>query len=846
MAGVIMESAVSMRIAHNKGSSSSSADHSHSTNGAATSLASSFDNSENSTPPGQKAPQKTQAELFNEKIASTTMDELEGQARLLEISESAPVQDPGRLRLSNIKSDSFTSSRAAGYEHSELSNGRTASLDGKSIASGMAALDEKESLRPDDSASLQAFEEEDGLSNAGSIAAGGSKAHRIREASKRLTQPNSQLINGKDTTASATVQLDGQDVASTQMPCVSKTLGDPASEVILPPGYVRHDPDEKLLEALDSPKDRLFILRLEQDVIDFVRDSRDASLDLPPVNSFYRMLSHKLADYYFLTHFVDSRSTAVRLYRTPFCRLPPPLTGIANPLTMESTPPSSAPSVKIMRRVITNKDGSRETLPSSSAASSDGISKPASEMGFEEGIDVKVEVSQQSNDATSLKDKLNLSREQREAKYKEARERIFKDFEEVPPGEGEAPENETSRSSSVTGKKKLTKRQKVPKDDSFEARSKYSMVFNNHYQSLDNPGVPHYTAFPSHMGPQNMTGHTMISGPPYQHSQGPQADMYPYQSQWNSSCTGQQGGIGFGPYKQMMPSNGYPNSPVMHTGPSNQFPGQQPSPADYQGGQTYSRPAMSQYHPQWSGPQFSNTYQQQSQTYLPTSLSNQMPNQMSTPIVSPDSSNFQMGAMNPQQYSSPQYPFNHMPQQGQGKMQHPIQGNFYRNSLNPHTHNFIPTSQSYSVSAPGNACQSMPYYNNQHLPGSPGHGEFGNGRPYQMDQMHPSNAASFSGVYPAPPRFQSQTHLAQNFYQSPGVPPTDRSFPSPPEQASISTWTTPSSLPPKPNFTSRGPIVVHSGSTNSLSTQKTGERKAESGQNESGDDSGVLGQAPKA
>ena len=47
------------------------------------------------------------------------------------------------------------------------------SLDGKSVASGTTfALDEKESIRPDDSASLRAVEEEDVVSPPDSIAAG--------------------------------------------------------------------------------------------------------------------------------------------------------------------------------------------------------------------------------------------------------------------------------------------------------------------------------------------------------------------------------------------------------------------------------------------------------------------------------------------------------------------------------------------------------------------------------------------------------------------------------------------------------------------------------------------------
>jgi hypothetical protein len=33
-------------------------------------------------------------------------------------------------------------------------------------------------------------------------------------------------------------------------------------------------PDEKLLEALQSPRDRLFIVKLEQDFIDFIKEPR--------------------------------------------------------------------------------------------------------------------------------------------------------------------------------------------------------------------------------------------------------------------------------------------------------------------------------------------------------------------------------------------------------------------------------------------------------------------------------------------------------------------------------------------------------------------------------------------
>jgi hypothetical protein len=61
----------------------------------------------------------------------------------------------------------------------------------------------------------------------------------------------------------------------------SRTLDEEKSELqgsgATPDGFnlfYRQTPDEKLLEALDSPKDRIFLLRLEQDVIEFVKDSK--------------------------------------------------------------------------------------------------------------------------------------------------------------------------------------------------------------------------------------------------------------------------------------------------------------------------------------------------------------------------------------------------------------------------------------------------------------------------------------------------------------------------------------------------------------------------------------------
>jgi hypothetical protein len=97
-------------------------------------------------------------------------------------------------------------------------------------------------------------------------------------------------------------------------------------------------------------------------------------MDLPPSNSFCRMLTHKLADYYHMTHSYEPHIGSVRIFRTPFCRVPPSLATMgpqSDPSTSSTPPPAVLPR-KIMRR---GQDG--EGLVSADA------SKPTSESGSE-------------------------------------------------------------------------------------------------------------------------------------------------------------------------------------------------------------------------------------------------------------------------------------------------------------------------------------------------------------------------------------------------------------------------------------------------------------------------------
>lgn len=173
------------------------------------------------------------------------------------------------------------------------SSTKPASLDGKSATSGTTyALDEKESLRPDDSASVKAADEEDLCSGPTSGAPSsrvGSEAesrafrdqfHEINErmgpGPHRSYSYNQRGITGIKEEAP---QLTVAPMVANLPTSITLQRPETIPVDVAPFGFEYQEPDEKLFEALESPKDRMFLLRLEQDVIAFVKDSK---YGLPP------------------------------------------------------------------------------------------------------------------------------------------------------------------------------------------------------------------------------------------------------------------------------------------------------------------------------------------------------------------------------------------------------------------------------------------------------------------------------------------------------------------------------------------------------------------------------------
>mmetsp|Transcript_30521 Transcript_30521/g.76594 ORF Transcript_30521/g.76594 Transcript_30521/m.76594 type:complete len:594 (-) Transcript_30521:14-1795(-) len=86
--------------------------------------------------------------------------------------------------------------------------------------------------------------------------------------------------------------------------------------------------DEFLVSALNNPKDRLTLLRLENDLTNFMNDERLLRLDLAALTSYQRLIVHRVAQHFKLLHsvglgsFADQTKKNMILQKTVESRIP--------------------------------------------------------------------------------------------------------------------------------------------------------------------------------------------------------------------------------------------------------------------------------------------------------------------------------------------------------------------------------------------------------------------------------------------------------------------------------------------------------------------------------------------
>lgn len=267
-------------------------------------------------------------EGINERLARSTSG-VNGNERatasiIIAKSPGRPVLTLGEQRPLDRLPKTVAIDESGAQSSSSDGSAKPPSIDGKSTTSGTTfALDEKESLRPDDSASTRAALDEEDISSApGSVVAGsrvgsdhGARAfsdqlHEI-SAMGSLAQRDCLPVRSHPSTRLTQNGIIGIIPMTHGLAQPSPSIAPDAMQAI--PGVVAV-PDEKLLEALRSPKDRVWVLKLEQDVNDFMRSKTYVSIHFYSRNFTHRLYQGGQAFY-----------TAVQLLlqdaRAPACRL---------------------------------------------------------------------------------------------------------------------------------------------------------------------------------------------------------------------------------------------------------------------------------------------------------------------------------------------------------------------------------------------------------------------------------------------------------------------------------------------------------------------------------------------
>ncbi|NXN57495.1 R3HD1 protein, partial [Rynchops niger] len=83
------------------------------------------------------------------------------------------------------------------------------------------------------------------------------------------------------------------------------------------------DLHEFLVNTLkNNPRDRMMLLKLEQEILDFIGNNEVPRKKFPPMTSYHRMLLHRVAAYFGLEHNVDQSGKAVIINKTSNTRIP--------------------------------------------------------------------------------------------------------------------------------------------------------------------------------------------------------------------------------------------------------------------------------------------------------------------------------------------------------------------------------------------------------------------------------------------------------------------------------------------------------------------------------------------
>ncbi|XP_006821567.1 uncharacterized protein LOC100369098 [Saccoglossus kowalevskii] len=162
------------------------------------------------------------------------------------------------------------------------------------------------------------------------------RTHAVRDDSPPSTPDLLALSSpctSSDGTTTATLkhQLSGDNpplkIAQTQLSGSATPKSEPAlsresSQEKEYTDFTGVDVHEFIVQTLQNSRDRMMLLKLEQDLINFVQDQSQHTLKFPPMTSYHRMIVHRVAAYFGMDHNIDQTGKAVVINKTQNTRIP--------------------------------------------------------------------------------------------------------------------------------------------------------------------------------------------------------------------------------------------------------------------------------------------------------------------------------------------------------------------------------------------------------------------------------------------------------------------------------------------------------------------------------------------
>ncbi|DBA04816.1 TPA: hypothetical protein N0F65_004453 [Lagenidium giganteum] len=139
--------------------------------------------------------------------------------------------------------------------------------------------------------------------------------------------------------------------------------GQPVSPATASAASAQNGPlDPVLIAALENSRERLTLLKFEDQIIRFIRTPRETQLVFPPLSSYHRLIIHRLAQRCFLEHqtsehvpyaqqgYDGNASRVVTLFRTLHTMVPRVLLIDLASDRQQAVTPASAPKIMIRKR----------------------------------------------------------------------------------------------------------------------------------------------------------------------------------------------------------------------------------------------------------------------------------------------------------------------------------------------------------------------------------------------------------------------------------------------------------------------------------------------------------------